>query len=1040
MASPRRRLSVLDSTPFILAVVCFDHHMGPEVEFVYPPEEHHDDTAEWQDVKSILPFLALPTRHEVAAEKTTSTCFFFHLPPSNDPDGWKGVAYYDVIDPHGMHLDDATMAKYSRGAIQKSVVVLSKTPYQAYVQVKLQAMAQQFFAQSSFGDFSLLTDLHAALTSMDVASLSQLHVGLPLLSLVHTLDMHMIALLRLLWIEGRIVFYSESPQVVSSHLLAFLSLLPGGYASSSSVVSDVSRYRWGKFGLPLQLVHRSHTFSIEPYLVSTFAVELFRHVDRGFVVGSCDPMCLKIYDTLDAVVDLDAAQVYFHSDRAKAATALGPATIDYFDNICAQTPALEDHTLSIEWVGSDMWIRQQVQLYMENFLTDIATDKPRSSFSFWSSPSHVVAEYDATWLGHWYGTFNYNQWLKGHHTLKTSAQEKSVPPPDAGRAKYTYPNGDVYDGDFDQKQRHGRGKYVVANTGYSYEGEWQRDLRHGQGVLKSMQGMYSGAWVANERCGLGDCTSTTLGSSYRGQWRANVYHGSGRLVQNGLEYEGEFQGGRFEGMGKCTYSKHPDWTRYRGEWKQGLFDGLGTLEMVNSDVYVGEFVAGKRQGQGTLTSSSGDVYTGQWKANYRDGHGRAFSSQSKETKDGLWKRNEMVETKSTEWVIVYANMDKYVGTCQSGRPWGQGICRYANGSVYTGAWVDGLREGLGIFCDHSGRTFEGEWRNSQPWQEKSITPYVDISLGDDDVELVATVPSDGQHVFEYENGDTYTGTFRKGKRHGRGKYVSKLTRHVYDGEWDMDQRHGKGILTSGTSDFIYDGDWVRDTRTGKGTCIIRDAETYTGDWVENRFHGTGIYTDADGHVYDGEFDRGLKHGMGKLTTPSHQVYQGEFFRGEKGGIGICTYPNGDVYTGEWRTNHRHGEGTLLLASGERYVGQWHDNVRQGCGIYTDAKGTTKEGLWSADAPMNGEWHIKFSTGSSYNGECLNGKPHGQGVCKYTNGDVYSGTWEHGVRSGWGVCVFANGDVFEGEWTSNHVSLHGKGTLTLANGTVHAYAQ
>ncbi|RHX99470.1 hypothetical protein DYB36_013804 [Aphanomyces astaci] len=109
----------------------------------------------------------------------------------------------------------------------------------------------------------------------------------------------------------------------------------------------------------------------------------------------------------------------------------------------------------------------------------------------------------------------------------------------------------------------------------------------------------------------------------------------------------------------------------------------------------------------------------------------------------------------------------------------------------------------------------------------------------------------------------------------------------------------------------------------------------------------------------------------------------------------------------------------------------------GYGCHMDAKGTAKDGAWRGDLPVDGDWHIQFASGSSYNGECVGGKPHGHGVCKYTNGDVYSGEW---ARSGWGVCVFANGHVFQGEWTANHVSLNGKGTLTMANGTVHAYAQ
>ncbi|RQM27229.1 hypothetical protein B5M09_006349 [Aphanomyces astaci] len=222
-------------TKFIVAVVCFDHRIGPEVEFVYPPPEEHREDESWQNIKDVLPLLALPSRHEAASDKTSSTCFFFHIPSKEQSvavESWKGVAYYDVIHPHAVHgLDDDTLAKFSRGAIQKSVVVVSKTPYQAYVKAKLEAMANQFFAQvPSCGDVGLVVELHDALSSVDFEALSwpQLHVGLPLPALVRATDVHLAGLLRLLLAEGRIVFYSSSPEVVSSSVLAFLSFLPGG--------------------------------------------------------------------------------------------------------------------------------------------------------------------------------------------------------------------------------------------------------------------------------------------------------------------------------------------------------------------------------------------------------------------------------------------------------------------------------------------------------------------------------------------------------------------------------------------------------------------------------------------------------------------------------------------------------------------------------------------------------------------------------------------------------------------------------------------
>ena len=44
----------------------------------------------------------------------------------------------------------------------------------------------------------------------------------------------------------------------------------------------------------------------------------------------------------------------------------------------------------------------------------------------------------------------------------------------------TYANGDHYDGEWEDHQRHGQGAMTYAN-GDKYEGEWKDDKKHGQG-------------------------------------------------------------------------------------------------------------------------------------------------------------------------------------------------------------------------------------------------------------------------------------------------------------------------------------------------------------------------------------------------------------------------------------------------------------------------------------------------------------------------------------------------------------------------------
>ena len=48
-----------------------------------------------------------------------------------------------------------------------------------------------------------------------------------------------------------------------------------------------------------------------------------------------------------------------------------------------------------------------------------------------------------------------------------------------GKGKFTYANGNVYEGDYHNDKRHGKGKYTLAN-GDVYEGNFQDDKRNGK--------------------------------------------------------------------------------------------------------------------------------------------------------------------------------------------------------------------------------------------------------------------------------------------------------------------------------------------------------------------------------------------------------------------------------------------------------------------------------------------------------------------------------------------------------------------------------
>ena len=68
----------------------------------------------------------------------------------------------------------------------------------------------------------------------------------------------------------------------------------------------------------------------------------------------------------------------------------------------------------------------------------------------------------------------------------------------------------------------------------------------------------------------------------------------------------------------------------------------------------------------------------------------------------------------------------------------------------------------------------------------------------------------------------------------------------------------------------------------------------------------------------------------------------------------------------------------------------------------------------------------------YQGEKLNGLPHGKGVCIDSDGDIYAGDWKNGVPQGKGSVTYKDGGCYYGNW-ENGVA-EGRGVFTYEDCT------
>lgn len=171
--------------------------------------------------------------------------------------------------------------------------------------------------------------------------------------------------------------------------------------------------------------------------------------------------------------------------------------------------------------------------------------------------------------------------------------EEGVP---HGRGTMRWESGDVYEGTFLHGQPHGGGGgSEAANTftfadGRVYTGEFENGLRDGKGKLTHTNGdVYDGQFVHGTVTGFGTILYARASRIYRGLFE------HGRKVKGYLRFPGSQRG-------------------YDGEWQDDVPHGAGSMTFANGDFYKGDFAGGELHGVGCLIyqSPAGKVYYGQF--------------------------------------------------------------------------------------------------------------------------------------------------------------------------------------------------------------------------------------------------------------------------------------------------------------------------------------------------------------------------------------------------------------------------------------------
>ena len=142
--------------------------------------------------------------------------------------------------------------------------------------------------------------------------------------------------------------------------------------------------------------------------------------------------------------------------------------------------------------------------------------------------------------------------------------------------------------------------------------------------------------------------------------------------------------------------------------------------------------------------------------------------------------------------------------------------------------------------------------------------------------------------------------------------VSHETNETYIGSIKNNKYHGKGKLYYNDSGDIYDGVFKNGLKHGHGEYQYYNGDKYIGEFYQNEMHGKGTYKSVNGYTYIGTFFLGSLVGKTEMYNINEElIFQGDFLNSVPHGFGIYYSNNKIVYVGNWKQNFFDGYGMLF---------------------------------------------------------------------------------------------------------------------------------
>lgn len=231
---------------------------------------------------------------------------------------WFGVSCFRQIESKLL----ADVELHNRSYVQKAVCIISRTPLFAFMLNKLHPTTHAYFNQVNFEDRKILYDLYTNIKAVNNVNIeyASLFTGFPLRQLMLFLKEHVMALLKLIIMERKVIIYSHKASIVTGFILSLCSLIPGllGFGGEQLSSKKVSSYLKSEemYGLPL------HIFNNKTYLIPLFTLndlDLLNELN-GYLIGTTNMLILQLpHIKSDCIVNIDNLSISVENKKLESA-------------------------------------------------------------------------------------------------------------------------------------------------------------------------------------------------------------------------------------------------------------------------------------------------------------------------------------------------------------------------------------------------------------------------------------------------------------------------------------------------------------------------------------------------------------------------------------------------------------------------------------------------------------------------------------------------------------------------------------------------